>query len=72
VAKRLKDCCCHRAAPLSLGEISGDYLACGHHALKFDVNGKCVEIPARTQVVWRQGAQLSGCGKMERRLDLDG
>ena len=46
----LEDCCCHRAAPLSLGEISGDYLACGYHGLKFDVNGKCVEVPARTQV----------------------
>ena len=46
----LEDCCCHRAAPLSLGEILGDYLACGYHGLKFDVNGKCVEVPARTQV----------------------
>ncbi len=46
----LEDCCCHRAAPLSLGEISGDYLACGYHGLKFDVNGKCVEVPGQTQV----------------------
>jgi phenylpropionate dioxygenase-like ring-hydroxylating dioxygenase large terminal subunit len=29
----LEDCCCHRAAPLSLGEIAGDYLACGYHGL---------------------------------------
>ena len=46
----LEDCCCHRAAPLSLGEISGDYLACGYHGLKFDANGTCVEVPGRTQV----------------------
>jgi len=46
----LEDCCCHRAAPLSLGEIKGDYLTCGYHGLKFDVDGKCVEIPGQTQV----------------------
>jgi phenylpropionate dioxygenase-like ring-hydroxylating dioxygenase large terminal subunit len=46
----LEDCCCHRAAPLSLGEISGDYLTCGYHGLKFDVNGKCVELPDGNQV----------------------
>ena len=46
----LEDCCCHRAAPLSLGEIAGDYLACGYHGLKFDVNGKCVELPDGNQV----------------------
>src|SRR5277367_3988936 len=46
----LEDSCCHRAAPLSLGEIAGDYLACGYHGLKFDVNGKCVELPDGSQV----------------------
>ena len=46
----LEDCCCHRAAPLSLGEIAGEYLACGYHGLKFDVNGKCVEVPGQTEV----------------------
>ena len=46
----LEDCCCHRAAPLSLGEIAGDYLACGYHGLKFDVGGKCVELPDGNQV----------------------
>ena len=46
----LEDCCCHRAAPLSLGEISGDYLACGYHGLKFDVSRKCVGLPDRSQV----------------------
>ena len=46
----LEDCCCHRAAPLSLGEVVGDYLACGYHGLKFDVNGKCVELPDGSRV----------------------
>jgi phenylpropionate dioxygenase-like ring-hydroxylating dioxygenase large terminal subunit len=46
----LEDCCCHRAAPLSLGEVSGAALACGYHGLKFDVHGKCVEVPGQTDV----------------------
>jgi phenylpropionate dioxygenase-like ring-hydroxylating dioxygenase large terminal subunit len=46
----LEDSCCHRAAPLSLGEVSGATLACGYHGLKFDVNGKCVEVPGQTEV----------------------
>jgi phenylpropionate dioxygenase-like ring-hydroxylating dioxygenase large terminal subunit len=46
----LEDCCCHRAAPLSLGEVSGATLACGYHGLKFDVNGRCVEVPGQSEV----------------------
>jgi nitrite reductase/ring-hydroxylating ferredoxin subunit len=47
----LEDCCCHRAAPLSLGEISGEYLTCGYHGLKFDTNGECVEVPGQNRTV---------------------
>ena len=46
----LEDCCCHRAAPLSRGELSGDYLACGYHGLKFDINGQCVEVPGQSMI----------------------
>jgi phenylpropionate dioxygenase-like ring-hydroxylating dioxygenase large terminal subunit len=46
----LEDCCCHRAAPLSKGEINGDYLACGYHGLKYDVSGQCVEVPGQNIV----------------------
>ena len=46
----LEDCCCHRAAPLSRGEISGATLACGYHGLKFDVNGQCVEVPGQSEM----------------------
>jgi len=49
-AAALEDCCCHRAAPLSLGELAGEYLACGYHGLKFDVNGQCVEVPGQDMV----------------------
>jgi phenylpropionate dioxygenase-like ring-hydroxylating dioxygenase large terminal subunit len=49
-AAALEDCCCHRAAPLSRGELAGEYLACGYHGLKFDVNGQCVEVPGQDMV----------------------
>ncbi len=54
----LEDCCCHRAAPLSMGELSGEYLACGYHGLKFDVSGRCVEVPGQTEVP--PGARVRG------------
>jgi phenylpropionate dioxygenase-like ring-hydroxylating dioxygenase large terminal subunit len=46
----LEDCCCHRAAPLSKGELSGDHLMCGYHGLKFDVDGQCVEVPGQSLI----------------------
>jgi phenylpropionate dioxygenase-like ring-hydroxylating dioxygenase large terminal subunit len=46
----LEDCCCHRAAPLSKGELAGDYLMCGYHGLKFDIHGQCVEVPGQSLV----------------------
>src|SRR3954467_4069088 len=46
----LEDCCCHRAAPLSLGEALGATLARAYHGLKLDVNGKCVAVPGQTDV----------------------
>ena len=46
----LEDCCCHRAAPLSKGEVVGDHLQCGYHGLKFDIRGRCVEVPGQTAV----------------------
>ncbi|MSP44719.1 MAG: aromatic ring-hydroxylating dioxygenase subunit alpha [Xanthobacteraceae bacterium] len=54
----LEDCCCHRAAPLSMGEVSGEYLACGYHGLKFDVSGRCVEVPGQPEVP--PGAKVRG------------
>jgi phenylpropionate dioxygenase-like ring-hydroxylating dioxygenase large terminal subunit len=46
----LEDCCCHRAAPLSRGELVGDHLMCGYHGLKFDIAGRCVEVPGQTLI----------------------
>ena len=52
----LADQCCHRAAPLSRGEIQGENLACGYHGLQFDTSGRCVLVPGQTQVP--PGAQV--------------
>jgi phenylpropionate dioxygenase-like ring-hydroxylating dioxygenase large terminal subunit len=41
----LEDRCCHRGAPLSLGEILDAGVMCGYHGLVFDSSGVCVEIP---------------------------
>ena len=49
-AAALADCCCHRAAPLSKGNVAGEYLACGYHGLKFDVSGQCVEVPGQSVI----------------------
>ncbi len=41
----LEDRCCHRLAPLSKGRKEGDCVRCGYHGLKFDAQGRCIEIP---------------------------
>ena len=46
----LEDRCCHRHLPLSLGALEGDTLRCGYHGLRFDANGRCIEIPGQAQV----------------------
>jgi phenylpropionate dioxygenase-like ring-hydroxylating dioxygenase large terminal subunit len=49
-AAALEDRCCHRAAPLSRGEVAGDHLRCGYHGLLFDEQGQCVEVPGQATV----------------------
>jgi vanillate O-demethylase monooxygenase subunit len=46
----LEDRCCHRATPLSLGEVVDGGLQCGYHGLIFDGAGKCVEIPGQDSI----------------------
>ena len=46
----MEDRCCHRLAPLSLGQIEGDDLRCLYHGLKFAPSGKCVEIPGQPRI----------------------
>ena len=50
-----------RRAAVDAARSAGDYLVCGYHGLKFDVNGQCVEVPGQPRgAAGRQGAQLSG------------
>lgn len=46
----LEDRCCHRAAPLSRGRKEGNAVRCGYHGLKFDADGRCLEIPGQPAV----------------------
>ncbi|MGE0628843.1 MAG: Rieske 2Fe-2S domain-containing protein [Hyphomicrobiaceae bacterium] len=60
----LEDKCCHRAAPLSIGEVSGNDLMCGYHGLKFAPDGRCTEIPGQTEIPAR--ARVRGYPVEER------
>lgn len=53
----LEDCCPHRMAPLSLGEVEGDNLRCGYHGLLFDCAGKCLEVPGQVKIPPRAKAR---------------
>ncbi len=46
-AAALYDSCCHRGAPLSIGNITAQGLQCAYHGLVFARDGRCVEIPAQ-------------------------
>ncbi|MBL0420039.1 aromatic ring-hydroxylating dioxygenase subunit alpha [Ramlibacter sp. AW1] len=46
----LEDVCPHRLMPLSVGRRVGDDIQCGYHGMRFDVEGRCLEVPGQTQV----------------------
>ena len=46
----LEDRCCHRALPLSMGQVKGNHLQCGYHGLEFDASGACVTVPGQSLV----------------------
>jgi phenylpropionate dioxygenase-like ring-hydroxylating dioxygenase large terminal subunit len=45
-----EDLCCHRGAPLSKGRREGDCVRCMYHGLKFDADGRCIEIPGQDRI----------------------
>lgn len=45
-AAALLDRCAHRNAPLSLGRVRGDRLACGYHGWEYGADGVCRRVPA--------------------------
>ena len=44
----LRDLCCHRGTPLSMGSVKDDVIVCGYHGWEFDETGRCVRIPQRS------------------------
>ena len=49
-AVALDDRCPHRWAPLSLGKVIDDDIACGYHGFRFGVDGRCTHIPTQATV----------------------
>lgn len=56
-AGALVDRCCHRAAPLSLGQVTDAGLECGYHGLTFDCAGRCVRIPGQERIPQKAGVR---------------
>lgn len=50
LAVALEDRCCHRMAPLSVGDVEADGIRCRYHGLKFSPHGQCIEIPGQSQI----------------------
>ncbi len=46
----LEDRCCHRLAPLSLGDVEVGGIRCRYHGMKFNPRGECIEIPGQEQI----------------------
>ena len=46
----LEDRCCHRGAPLSLGEATEVGIRCGYHGMEFAPDGRCILIPGQTNI----------------------
>lgn len=50
VCVALQDRCCHRFAPLSLGDVEADGIRCRYHGMKFNHQGTCIEIPGQSVI----------------------
>jgi vanillate O-demethylase monooxygenase subunit len=48
--RALEDRCCHRGAPLSIGELVPEGIRCGYHSLTFNGDGVCVNVPGQTHI----------------------
>jgi len=46
----LRDSCCHRGAPLSLGTVVEAGIRCNYHGLVFGADGSCVHIPGQDMI----------------------
>ncbi len=43
----LQNRCCHRSFPLVEGKLEGDVLTCGYHGFRYDISGRCIEVPSQ-------------------------
>jgi vanillate O-demethylase monooxygenase subunit len=46
----LEDRCCHRAMPLSAGDVVGEMIRCAYHGMEYDGAGACTRIPAQDRI----------------------
>src|SRR6266550_5355032 len=46
----LEDRCCHRGAPLSIGNVTEVGIRCGYHGMEFNREGVCVDIPGQKAI----------------------
>ncbi|MDB5531814.1 MAG: Vanillate O-demethylase monooxygenase subunit [Hyphomicrobiales bacterium] len=46
----LADICPHRRAPLSMGQVIGETIACPYHGIQFATSGDCMHIPAQSRI----------------------
>ena len=60
----LADRCCHRALPLSMGQVIGDDIRCGYHGLRFDATGQCIDVPGQSTIP--PGARVASYPVVER------
>jgi phenylpropionate dioxygenase-like ring-hydroxylating dioxygenase large terminal subunit len=60
----LEDRCCHRALPLSMGQVEGAHIQCGYHGLEFDASGACVKVPGQSKIP--PGAQVRSYPVIQR------
>ena len=45
----LEDRCAHRWAPLSLGKLIGDEIACLYHGFRYNTQGRCTLVPSQAR-----------------------
>lgn len=45
----LDDRCAHRSYPLSLGTVDGESLVCGYHGIRYDTEGRVIEVPSQAR-----------------------
>ena len=44
------DRCCHRGVSFRCGWVEGDELVCAYHGWRFDIQGRCVAVPAHPEL----------------------